>query len=56
MKNEERNISTGLTQKQHSNDVLNPLTGQYRKADDSDDIEKKKNETKWPTISNVERD
>lgn len=43
---------TGMIQKQHSRDVLNPLTGQYRKANDSDDNKmSKSDEQKWPSLS-----
>lgn len=47
-----RNSFTGMNQKRHSNDILNPLTGQYR-ADDSDNNEMEKNDEpspKWPSF------
>jgi len=49
-KNEERNSFTGLIQKQHSNDVLNPLTGQYRESSD-DVVVAKGDSSLWPSIS-----
>lgn len=47
-----RNIITGTVMKKHSDDILNPLTGQYRKADENDERQGNDEPSpRWPSIS-----
>ena len=47
----ERNEFTGTIMNKRDNTVHNPLTGDYRKVDDSDDESVCKSRSLWPSIS-----
>lgn len=45
-----RNSFTGMSQKKPSGDILNPFTGQYRKADDNEMSKNDEPSPKWPSL------